>query len=257
VSVCPEGGFVIEAGLDANGNGALDSSEVNSALTTHLCNGASGAAGATGAPGAPGQNGATGAPGETGAPGAPGAPGATGADGFTTLVRTSTAVDPSVCPEGGVLIEVGLDTGGVTLGSPPDGVLQDGEVNPDLTQSVCNGLTPTLQPPPTATIPYAPSMIIDATTGETSFVIDVTDGADFSIDGVLPPATIPDEIRVTIRNRTSGPLGVATWGASFLMADWVQPGPGKQRTITFEFYPATFEWIEVARTPVDVPAPAL
>jgi hypothetical protein len=172
-------------------------------------------------------------------------------------VRTSTAVDPSVCAEGGVLIEVGLDTGGATPGSSPDGVLQDGEVNPALTQSVCNGLSPTPQSAPIATIPYESAMFIDATTGETSFIIDVTDGANFSIDGVLPPATIPDEIRVTIRNRTSGPLGVATWGASFLMANWVQPGPGSQRTITFEFYPATFEWIEVARTPVDVPAPAL
>jgi len=250
-SVCPGGGVVVEGGLDANGNGVLDAAEVNPALTTHVCNGATGAAGATGATGDPG------APGAPGVPGIPGIPGANGTNGLTTLVRTSGTVDPAICAEGGVLIEVGLDTGGDTPGSPPDGVLQDGEVNPALTQSVCNGLTPTPQPAQTATISYAPAMVIDTTTGETSFVIDVTDDLDFSIDGVLLPQTIPDEIRVTIRNRTAGSLGTAKWAPSFLMASWDQPGPGKERTITFEFYPATFEWIEVARTPVDVPAPAL
>jgi hypothetical protein len=245
-SVCPAGGIVIEGGHDTNGNGVLDAAEVNAALTVTICNGATGATGATGGTGA---TGAPGTPGAPGAPGTPGAPGANGTNGLTTLVHTSDAVDPAVCPQGGVLIEVGLDANG-------NGVLDAGEVNPALTQSVCNGLTPTPQPSAIATVSYGPAMVIDATAGETSFVIDVTDGLDFSIDGVIPPAIIPDQIRVTIRNRTAGALGNATWAASFLMASWEQPGSDKERTITFEFYPATFEWIEVARTPVDVPAPA-
>ena len=47
-SNCATGGTKVEIGLDANGNGVLDVSEVNSTLTKYVCNGAVGAQGPTG-----------------------------------------------------------------------------------------------------------------------------------------------------------------------------------------------------------------
>ncbi|HYV48605.1 MAG TPA: right-handed parallel beta-helix repeat-containing protein [Myxococcaceae bacterium] len=48
---CPVGGTKVEYGLDSNGNGILDSSEINAALTRYVCNGATGATGSQGAVG--------------------------------------------------------------------------------------------------------------------------------------------------------------------------------------------------------------
>jgi hypothetical protein len=47
---CAKGGQRIESGLDANGNGTLDSNEISS--TAHVCNGAPGKSGCSAAPGA-------------------------------------------------------------------------------------------------------------------------------------------------------------------------------------------------------------
>lgn len=54
---CLYGGVKVEYGLDANGNGTLESGEINSALTKYVCNGATGQ---TGPQGPQGQTGATG-----------------------------------------------------------------------------------------------------------------------------------------------------------------------------------------------------
>jgi uncharacterized protein (TIGR02145 family) len=45
---CANGGIKIETGLDANSNGVLDPSEVNTSLTRYICNGATGAIGPQG-----------------------------------------------------------------------------------------------------------------------------------------------------------------------------------------------------------------
>ncbi|MFN5493264.1 MAG: hypothetical protein ACK5AQ_03280, partial [Bacteroidota bacterium] len=45
---CATGGVKLEYGLDANSNGTLDVSEINSSLTNYVCNGAVGATGAQG-----------------------------------------------------------------------------------------------------------------------------------------------------------------------------------------------------------------
>jgi OmcA/MtrC family decaheme c-type cytochrome len=66
---CPDGGTKIEVGLDANGNGVLDDSEVVAASTTYVCNGT----------------------------------------GTNSLVRTSAEPNGANCPYGGVKIETGLD----------------------------------------------------------------------------------------------------------------------------------------------------
>ncbi len=55
---CPTGGILVQTGIDKNGNGTLDASEVTS--SQKVCNGAQGATGTTGITGAAGVTGAIG-----------------------------------------------------------------------------------------------------------------------------------------------------------------------------------------------------
>jgi OmcA/MtrC family decaheme c-type cytochrome len=67
---CPGGGIKIEVGIDANGNGTLDPSEVSPTGTSYVCNG----------------------------------------EGKNSLVATSPETAGANCPYGGTKIETGLDT---------------------------------------------------------------------------------------------------------------------------------------------------
>jgi OmcA/MtrC family decaheme c-type cytochrome len=71
---CANGGTKIEVGLDVNGNGVLDPSEVNAASTVYVCNGGSG--------------------------------------GKNALVKTSAEPAGTNCAAGGVKMESGLDANG-------------------------------------------------------------------------------------------------------------------------------------------------
>ena len=75
---CPTGGSRIDAGIDADGSGVLDPSEVTS--TQYVCNGAGGAAGAAGA--------------------------------STLLVETSSEAPGANCAAGGQRIRAGYDSNG-------------------------------------------------------------------------------------------------------------------------------------------------
>ncbi len=66
---CPAGGIKIEVGLDSNGNGTLDPSEVNESGTSYVCDGS----------------------------------------GTSSLVKTSAEPSGSHCPFGGTKLETGLD----------------------------------------------------------------------------------------------------------------------------------------------------
>lgn len=148
VAECPQGGVVIEVGVDRDRDGVLSAEEITS--TEKVCNGADGidgAAGADGSDGADGADGIDGADGANGADGADGIDGATGADGIdgidgatgadgidgangadgidgatgadgadgrdgkTTLMSTVRA-DASVCPSGGSVVNSGADING-------------------------------------------------------------------------------------------------------------------------------------------------
>ncbi len=85
---CPNGGTKIQAGLDANGNGVLDPSEVNASATSYICNGATG----------------------DGGPG-----------GANSLVKTSPEANGTNCQFGGQRIDTGLDTNA-------NGTLDDTEI---------------------------------------------------------------------------------------------------------------------------------
>jgi hypothetical protein len=99
---CASGGAYINAGLDSNANGVLDTSEITS--TQYVCNGSLGAAGTTGS---------------------------TGSSGLTSLVRTSAEAAGSHCTFGGSQISVGLD-------SNSNGVLDSSEITS--TDYVCQGV---------------------------------------------------------------------------------------------------------------------
>jgi OmcA/MtrC family decaheme c-type cytochrome len=75
-SNCAAGGTKVESGVDANGNGALDEAELNSALTYYVCNGSAGS-------------------------------GSKGA-----LIKTTPEAAGSNCPNGGSKVEVGVDANG-------------------------------------------------------------------------------------------------------------------------------------------------
>lgn len=77
---CPNGGTKLETGVDSNMNGTLDSSEVNAAQTSYICNGAS----------------------------------------STTLVTTSPEPAGANCPAGGVKIESGVDANGDGILQPSE-----------------------------------------------------------------------------------------------------------------------------------------
>ncbi len=96
---CANGGVAIEQGLDANGNGMLDASEVIAAETVYVCNGAAGQADA-------------------------------GAAGENALVSVSTEPPGANCANGGQRIDSGLDLNG-------DGTLEANEITS--TRYVCNG----------------------------------------------------------------------------------------------------------------------
>ncbi len=103
---CPTGGSRIDAGIDADGNGVLEPSEVTS--TQYVCNGGVGATGAAGSTGT------------------------TGAAATTLLVETSNEPAGANCVGGGQRIRAGLDSNG-------NGVLDPAEVAS--TGYVCNGAT--------------------------------------------------------------------------------------------------------------------
>jgi hypothetical protein len=99
------------------------------------------------------------------------------------------------------------------------------------------------------TVTYSASMTIDAATGN-SFTITATDGTAFTINAPTNPAT-GEKITVTLRNASGGALGAATWNAVFKMAAWTNPANANSRSIEFR-YDGT-NWVEVSRTPADVP----
>lgn len=90
---CATGGARIDTGIDSNGNGVLDASEIVS--TQYVCNGTTGAAGAIGATGLTGLTGAT---------------GVAGATGLAALVQMSAEPAGSHCANGGTKVDAGADS---------------------------------------------------------------------------------------------------------------------------------------------------
>ena len=103
---CPNGGITVESGVDTNGNGVLDPSEVSN--TQYVCNGTNGTNGTNGAKGA------------------------SGSGGLNALVAVATEAPGANCAAGGEKVSAGLDTNG-------NGILDSSEVTSST--YICNGAT--------------------------------------------------------------------------------------------------------------------
>jgi hypothetical protein len=103
--------------------------------------------------------------------------------------------------------------------------------------------------PRTAAVPAAGRVALDAP-GVEEFAVVATDGSDFRVE---PPARAAAGRRITVRVENRGPaaLGRVTWGPAFRMSAWTSPAPGSSRSVDFRFDGA--RWVEVSRTPADVP----
>ncbi len=92
--------------------------------------------------------------------------------------------------------------------------------------------------------------------------IDLTIGNDFEIsvesgraltlsDPVNHDGTPGRRITLTLRNLTEATLAPTHWSAGYKLAAWSDPAAGNSRSITFRYDGRS--WIEVSRTPADVP----
>jgi len=67
----------------------------------------------------------------------------------------------------------------------------------------------------------------------------------------MAPPLAGRRVTISLCNATGGALETATWGTAYRLAPWVTLAPGYSRSIQFRHNGE--DWIEVARTPTDVP----
>jgi hypothetical protein len=96
---------------------------------------------------------------------------------------------------------------------------------------------------------YSASITVDASTGHL-FDINANNGTAFTITAPTNPYT-GQRMTLTVRNTSGGALGAVTWNAVFKLATWTSPASGSSRSIEFKYNGSN--WVEVNRTPVDVP----
>lgn len=97
-------------------------------------------------------------------------------------------------------------------------------------------------------IPFGRHILLDASLANV-FEVRPADSEPFAVDNPINPAA-GQLITVRLVN-TYGSLGSIAWGSAFRLASWAHPAVGYSRSITFVFDGAC--WIEVSRTPADVP----
>ena len=125
---CPAGGDIYTFFRDVNGDNLFQSNDVI-LYTQTVCNGVSGQNGANGNNGTDGANGTNGVNGTNGLNGTNGSNGTNGTNGYSAAFSQASA-DRSVCPTGGTVINMGLDTN-------RNGSLETSEVTQ--VAVVCNG----------------------------------------------------------------------------------------------------------------------
>lgn len=99
------------------------------------------------------------------------------------------------------------------------------------------------------TVTYSAAMTIDASKGSV-FSVSATNATAFTFNAPTN-GYASQQITVVVRNTSGAALGAVTWNAAFKLAAWTQPASGFSRSITFEYNGTN--WVEVSRTPVDVP----
>ncbi|MFT3912896.1 MAG: glycosyl hydrolase family 28-related protein [Anaeromyxobacteraceae bacterium] len=96
---------------------------------------------------------------------------------------------------------------------------------------------------------FAERLVIDAAAGN-EHVITATRRDPFRLEPPINPAP-GQRITIRIRNASGGPLGAVSWHPVFRLSPWTSPGPASSRAIDFQYDGAS--WVEVSRTPADVP----
>ena len=97
---------------------------------------------------------------------------------------------------------------------------------------------------------YGASVAIDASLGM-QFNITATNGTAFTIANPTNVFGDGQVITITVRNTSGGALGTITWDTQYKLSAWTSPATGFSRSITFQWN--TSNWVEISRTPADVP----
>jgi hypothetical protein len=228
IDVCPSGGIQVDAGIDENGNGILDASEIDS--SQYVCNGANGlAALVLVSDEAAGPNCSAGGKkisvgSDTNGNGSLDTleitssdyicNGAGGNNGINALVNVTTEPTGTNCSNGGLKVESGTDANGNT-------VLDPGEIAS--TSYVCNGAAsvviqsitanpPVLRPGETATLSVSAN---DGAGSVLTYAWSAAQGilsaATASVTGWTAPNTVGAyQVSVTVSNGASTVTGYAT-----------------------------------------------
>ena len=123
----------------------------------------------------------------------------------------------------------------IFLGTPPLAIQ-----NPSATQQGSMGRQ---------AVVFSSSMTFNASYWD-EFVVTADSSMGFVINAPTNPVQ-GKRITVMIRNVSGGTLGAVGWNSVFKMAPWTQPANANSRSIDFRY--DGVNWIEVSRTPADVP----
>jgi hypothetical protein len=151
----------------------------------------------------------------------------------------------------GYYIEYGIDTQGFI------GVIYDrrATIEPTNEFSVIAGhvaAEPVFHPGLTRAVVTATGFAPDLSRGN-EFEITATNARPFAVSNPInaPALLAGQRISLTVSNDTPSTLGELSWGTAYKLAPWVSPAPRHSRSIDFRYNGKN--WVEVARTPQDVP----
>lgn len=103
-----------------------------------------------------------------------------------------------------------------------------------------------------ANMTYSASMTPDADAANIHQVF-ANNNTAFTINAPSGTNSAGQKLTIRISNTSGGALGAVTWNATYKLAAWTQPANGFSRSITFFYDDATPAWVEISRTPADVP----
>jgi hypothetical protein len=145
--------------------------------------GSAGATGTTGSVGATGPQGPIGATGPAGPQGIQGVTGTNGTNGKNTLVNTTVEPAGLNCATGGTKVEVGLDNNS-------NGILDNSEINANLTKYICNGTNST-------------GNIGNSSYYQAQELYNTTNGPDIAANGFFNPNGYPFQVIHSYNNLNS------------------------------------------------------
>src|SRR5437899_254353 len=99
------------------------------------------------------------------------------------------------------------------------------------------------------TLTFGANVPVDASLGN-DFVVTATTNAALQINNPTNPL-IGQRITIMVRNTSGGAMGALTWDTLYKLATWTSPATGNSRSIDFRYNGTN--WVEVSRTPADVP----